>query len=75
MAARTKIFIVRTTPHPPTNVTVTKAEAFSVTLSWMPGYSGCGSCEQSYKIRSVRQNFQRATLCVWCVVLIIYFTE
>ena len=53
MAARTKIFIVRTTPHPPTNVTVTKAEAFSVTLSWMPGYSGCGSCEQTYKIRSV----------------------
>ena len=55
MAARTKIFIVRTTPHPPTNVTVTKAEAFSVTLSWMPGYSGCGSCEQTYKIRSVEK--------------------
>ena len=30
VAARTKLFIVRTTPHPPTNVTVTEAKSFQV---------------------------------------------
>ena len=55
VAARTKLFIVRTTPHPPTNVTVTEAKSFQVTLMWEPGYSGCGSCEQTYTIRSGHQ--------------------
>ena len=43
--------IERTTPHAPTNVTVTSSETFAVTIEWMPGYSGCSSCDQNYKIR------------------------
>ncbi len=48
---RTELFVERTTPHAPTNVTVTDSETFAVTIEWMPGYSGCASCKQTYKIR------------------------
>jgi len=48
---RTELFIERTTPHAPQNVTVTNSGTFAVTIEWMPGYSGCASCKQEYKIR------------------------
>jgi hypothetical protein len=51
IVARTQLLIERTTPHAPTNVTVTSSETFAVTIEWMPGYSGCSSCDQNYKIR------------------------
>lgn len=51
IVARTALLIERTTPHAPTNVTVSSSETFAVTVEWMPGYSGCSSCQQSYRIR------------------------
>ena len=48
---RTELFIERTTPHAPQNVTVTNSETFAVTIEWLPGYSGCAACKQEYKIR------------------------
>ena len=48
---QTELMIERTTPHAPTNVTVTSAGTFGVTIEWMPGYSGCSQCRQQYKIR------------------------
>lgn len=51
IVARTALLIERTTPHAPTNVTVTSSETFAVTIEWNPGYSGCSSCQQTYKIR------------------------
>lgn len=51
IVARTEVFIEKTTPHAPTNLTVSDAETFAVTLEWLPGYSGCASCQQTYKIR------------------------
>ena len=53
IVARTALLIERTTPHAPTNVTVTSSETFAVTIEWLPGYSGCSSCVQTYKIRFV----------------------
>ena len=55
IVARTELFIERTTPHAPTNLTVTNSETFAVTIEWMPGYSGCAACRQTYKIRYVRR--------------------
>ena len=54
IVARTALLIERTTPHAPTNLTISNSETFAVTIEWMPGYSGCASCQQSYKIRYVR---------------------
>ncbi len=51
VSVRTELFIERTTPHAPTNVSVTSSETFSVTIEWLPGYSGCSACKQTYKIR------------------------
>ena len=51
---QTELMIERTTPHAPTNVTVTSAGTFGVTIEWMPGYSGCSQCRQQYKIRYYR---------------------
>ena len=51
IVARTALLIERTTPHAPTNVTVTSSETFAVTIEWHPGYSGCSTCAQTYKIR------------------------
>ena len=48
---QTELVIERTTPHAPTNVTVTNAGTFGVTIEWLPGYSGCAHCKQEYKIR------------------------
>ena len=28
-----------------------RKETFAVTIEWLPGYSGCSHCEQTYKIR------------------------
>ena len=53
IVARTALLIERTTPHAPTNVTVTSSETFAVTIEWQPGYSGCAACQQTYKIRYV----------------------
>ena len=53
IVARTALLIERTTPHAPTNVTVTSSETFAVTIAWHPGFSGCSSCQQTYKIRFV----------------------
>jgi len=51
VVVRTELYVERTTPHAPTNVTVTHSETFAVTIEWLPGYSGCASCKQTYKIR------------------------
>lgn len=51
IVARSEIFIERTTPHAPTNLTVANSETFAVAIEWMPGYSGCAACQQTYKIR------------------------
>jgi hypothetical protein len=51
IVARTALLIERTTPHAPTNLTMSNSETFAVTIEWMPGYSGCSSCAQTYKIR------------------------
>ena len=48
---RTELLIERTTPHAPTNLTVSHSETFAVTIEWLPGYSGCAVCQQTYKIR------------------------
>ena len=63
IVARTALLIERTTPHAPTNVTVTSSETFAVTISWHPGFSGCSSCQQTYKIRFViwHENRNHAT--------------
>ena len=45
------MLIERTTPHAPTNLTVSHSETFAVTIEWLPGYSGCAVCQQTYKIR------------------------
>ena len=73
LTAQTRLIIEKTTPHAPSNVTVTRSifdsrqkysvesdfqvwffvrkETFAVTIEWLPGYSGCSHCEQTYKIR------------------------
>lgn len=51
LTARTMLVVEKTTPHAPSNVTVTRKETFAVTIEWLPGYSGCSHCEQTYKIR------------------------
>eukprot|EP00095_Tigriopus_kingsejongensis_P006307 snap_masked-scaffold61_size441589-processed-gene-2.1 protein:Tk06307 transcript:snap_masked-scaffold61_size441589-processed-gene-2.1-mRNA-1 annotation:"protein turtle isoform x8" len=51
IVARTELKIERTTPHAPTNLTVANSQTFAVTIEWMPGYSGCAACQQTYKIR------------------------
>ena len=51
MVVRTELFIERTTPHAPTNLTVSSSETFAVTIQWVPGYSGCSGCNQTYTIR------------------------
>ena len=51
MFDRSELFIERTTPHAPTNVTVLDSETFAVSIEWLPGYSGCAVCQQTYKIR------------------------
>jgi len=51
LTARTTLIIEKTTPHAPGNVTVSRKETFAVTIEWLPGYSGCTHCEQTYKIR------------------------
>ena len=51
LTAGTMLMIEKTTPHAPSNVTVTRKETFAVTIEWLPGYSGCSHCEQTYKIR------------------------
>ena len=51
LTASTSLVIEKTTPHAPSNVTVTRKETFAVTIEWLPGYSGCSHCEQTYKIR------------------------
>ena len=62
IVARTQLLIERTTPHAPTNVTVSSSETFAVTVEWMPGYSGCSSCQQSYRIR-YKKKVSRTTKC------------
>ena len=52
LTARTMLVVEKTTPHAPSNVTVTRKETFAVTIEWLPGYSGCSHCDQTYKIRS-----------------------
>ena len=51
LTARTMLVVEKTTPHAPSNVTVTRKETFAVTIEWLPGYSGCSHCDQTYKIR------------------------
>ena len=51
LTAQTRLIIEKTTPHAPSNVTVTRKETFAVTIEWLPGYSGCSHCDQTYKIR------------------------
>ena len=51
LTASTMLVIEKTTPHAPSNVTVTRKETFAVTIEWLPGFSGCSHCEQTYKIR------------------------
>ena len=51
LTAGAMLVIEKTTPHAPSNVTVTRKETFAVTIEWLPGYSGCSHCEQTYKIR------------------------
>ncbi|XP_040573911.1 protein turtle isoform X4 [Lepeophtheirus salmonis] len=51
ITAKAELYIEKTTPHAPTNITITETEVFAVTIQWLPGYSGCASCKQSYKIR------------------------
>lgn len=52
ITARTMLLIEKTTPHAPTNVTVSGSSVFGVTIAWLPGYSGCAACKQTYTIRS-----------------------
>lgn len=56
IVARTELKIERTTPHAPTNLTVANSQTFAVTIEWMPGYSGCAACQQTYKIRYVQES-------------------
>jgi len=51
IVARTALLIEMTTPHAPRNIKVTNSETFTVSIEWMPGYSGCTDCLQTYKIR------------------------
>ena len=61
LTASTSLVIEKTTPHAPSNVTVTRKETFAVTIEWLPGYSGCSHCEQTYKIRWESEIFLAAT--------------
>lgn len=49
IVSSTQLVIEGTQPHAPYNVTV-KATEFSVTISWMPGYSGGPDYKQDYVI-------------------------
>lgn len=49
IVSATQLVIEGTQPHAPYNVTV-KATEFSVTISWMPGYSGGSDYKQDYTI-------------------------
>ena len=51
LTARTELYIEKTSPHAPRNVTVTSKETFAVTIEWLPGYSGCTGCTQKYTIK------------------------
>jgi hypothetical protein len=51
LSVETDLVVERTTPHAPSNVTVTKKDTFGVTIEWIPGSSGCSHCKQTYKIR------------------------
>jgi len=56
LTARTTLIIEKTTPHAPGNLTITRKETFAVTIEWLPGYSGCNHCEQTYKIKYREKN-------------------
>ena len=58
LVARTNLQVEQTTPHAPTNVSVSDYDTFAVTVQWLPGYSGCASCVQTYKIRYDKKNFK-----------------
>lgn len=49
ISASTQLIVEGTQPHAPYNVTGTATE-FSVTLTWLPGYSGGPDYKQDYTI-------------------------
>ncbi|XP_076068866.1 immunoglobulin superfamily member turtle isoform X3 [Oratosquilla oratoria] len=49
LISATQLLVEGTTPHPPYNITC-ETEAFSVKLSWLPGYPGGKDWEQEYTV-------------------------
>jgi hypothetical protein len=49
-------------------VTVTNSETFAVTIEWLPGYSGCTDCQQTYKIRCDNYGATSFRLTYFCLM-------
>ncbi|KAK3862557.1 hypothetical protein Pcinc_031593 [Petrolisthes cinctipes] len=54
LVTTTQLLVEGTTPHPPYNISA-ETQAFSIKLSWLPGYPGGKDYEQQYTIWYRRQ--------------------